>query len=113
MEVSPEETFEQNVTSRLIQLSKQCPETRILVMPHPDDMILEYPLFPQPSFDKKLIVEDLNNSVQFLSNPATVDINGTILAIGNIDILMHMGAEEISRYGWPKGYIVAVCFHMV
>ncbi|KAI8388386.1 DNA polymerase alpha/epsilon subunit B-domain-containing protein [Radiomyces spectabilis] len=91
---TPEQIFKQQVSNRLGELAKHSPTTRILLMPHSDDLIHEYPLFPQPCLSPQTL--GLQH-VQNLCNPSTVNINNTLFAIGNINVLFHLGKEEIAK----------------
>ncbi|KAI9031701.1 DNA polymerase alpha/epsilon subunit B-domain-containing protein [Phycomyces nitens] len=93
LDVTPQDVFREQVAKRINDLEKASPSTQILLMPHADDLIHEYPLFPQPQFSKEGL--GLGN-VQTLSNPAFIAVNDTRFAIGNTDILFSMSKEEVS-----------------
>ena len=65
-----------------------------MILPHADDIIHQYPVFPQPSLPTQPF--GLTH-VETLSNPALVNINGTTFAIGNIDINKNLSREEIAK----------------
>ena len=37
------------------------------------------------------------SSLQFLSDPCTIDVNGYTLGMTSTDVLFHMGGEEIAQ----------------
>ncbi|KAI7870011.1 DNA polymerase alpha/epsilon subunit B-domain-containing protein, partial [Spinellus fusiger] len=93
-DVSPEQIFEEQVSQRIRELMKTSPHTHVILIPHAHDLIHDYPLFPQPKIDtSKLGLE----KVQSMSNPATFEINGNRIVIGNVDILMSLSNSEISH----------------
>ncbi|KAG0165798.1 DNA-directed DNA polymerase alpha subunit pol12 [Apophysomyces sp. BC1015] len=93
VDASPESIFREEITTRLASLAKESPGTRILVMPHANDIIHEYPMFPQPRIRQSLLVD----GVESLSNPASIEINGNVFTIGNIDTLFSLSREEIAK----------------
>lgn len=95
MDLTPEEILQKQVTPHLSKLAEQCPGTQLVIIPHANDIIHEYPVIPQPPLPQSLLKLD---NVLTLSNPAIIDINGTTLALGNTDILMNISREEISKY---------------
>ncbi|KAI9498209.1 DNA polymerase alpha subunit B N-terminal-domain-containing protein [Zychaea mexicana] len=90
----PEDIFQERVASRLSKFAQECPGTRVMILPHADDIVQQYPVFPQPSLPAQSL--GLTN-IETLSNPALVDINGIAFAIGNIDIYKHLSREEIAK----------------
>uniref|UniRef100_A0A8C5S2T8 DNA polymerase alpha subunit B n=1 Tax=Laticauda laticaudata TaxID=8630 RepID=A0A8C5S2T8_LATLA len=53
-------------------------------------------IYPQPPFVCELAKED-RQRVLFVSDPCTLEIDGVIFGLTSVDLLFHMGAEEISR----------------
>ncbi|XP_020823786.1 DNA polymerase alpha subunit B isoform X1 [Phascolarctos cinereus] len=54
------------------------------------------PVYPQPPFSfPELPKEDIKR-VHFVSDPCNLSINGVILGLTSTDLLLHMGAEEIT-----------------
>ncbi|XP_060550358.1 DNA polymerase alpha subunit B isoform X1 [Pantherophis guttatus] len=53
-------------------------------------------VYPQPPFVYELAKED-RQRVLFVSDPCTLEIDGVIFGLTSVDLLFHMGAEEISR----------------
>ncbi|XP_032089728.1 DNA polymerase alpha subunit B [Thamnophis elegans] len=53
-------------------------------------------IYPQPPFVYDLAKED-QQRVLFVSDPCTLEIDGVIFGLTSVDLLFHMGAEEISR----------------
>ncbi|KAJ8653902.1 hypothetical protein O0I10_010469 [Lichtheimia ornata] len=94
MDLTPEEILQKQVTPHLSKLAEQCPGTQLVIIPHANDIIHEYPVIPQPPLPQSVLKLD---NVLTLSNPAIIDINGTTLALGNTDILMNISREEISN----------------
>lgn len=45
--------------------------------------------YPRPPFSFQRVL--------FVSDPCTLDINGVVFGLTSVDLLFHMGAEEISR----------------
>ncbi|KAI9271661.1 DNA polymerase alpha/epsilon subunit B-domain-containing protein [Phascolomyces articulosus] len=90
----PEDIYQERVATKLSRLTQECVGTRVMILPHADDVIHQYPVFPQPSLPSQSLGL---SGVETLSNPATIDINGTAIAIGNIDISKHLSREEIAK----------------
>ncbi|KAH8554014.1 DNA polymerase alpha subunit B N-terminal-domain-containing protein [Umbelopsis sp. PMI_123] len=95
VDASPVDVFRTQVSARLQRFIQQCPRTRILLVPHSDDLIHEYAVFPQPAMVSKEL--GLPKGVVMLSNPSMIRINEMVVGIGNIDILFNLGLEEIAR----------------
>ncbi|CAO3692560.1 unnamed protein product [Umbelopsis ramanniana] len=95
VDASPVDVFRTQVSARLQRFIQQCPATRILLVPHSDDLIHEYAVFPQPAMPSKEL--GLPKGVVMLSNPSMIRVNEMVVGIGNIDILFNLGLEEISR----------------
>lgn len=95
VDASPVDVFRTQISARLQRFIQQCPATRILLVPHSDDLIHEYAVFPQPAMPSKEL--GLPKGVVMLSNPSMIRVNEMVVGIGNIDILFNLGLEEISR----------------
>ncbi|TKC36281.1 hypothetical protein EI555_000821 [Monodon monoceros] len=54
------------------------------------------PVYPQPPFSCSDLPREDKKRVQFVSEPCTLSINGMIFGLTSTDLLLHMGAEEIS-----------------
>ncbi|XP_074087201.1 DNA polymerase alpha subunit B [Macrotis lagotis] len=54
------------------------------------------PVYPQPPFSIPEFSSEDKQRVHFVSDPCTLSINGVILGLTSTDLLLHMGAEEIS-----------------
>ncbi|KAG2223782.1 hypothetical protein INT45_001916, partial [Circinella minor] len=94
IDVTPEDIFQERVANKLSKFVQECTGTRVMILPHADDIIHQYPVFPQPSLPTQSF--GLTN-IETLSNPALVNINGTTFAIGNIDINKNLSREEIAK----------------
>ncbi|XP_063173148.1 DNA polymerase alpha subunit B [Candoia aspera] len=53
-------------------------------------------IYPQPPFAYELSKED-RQRVLFVPDPCTLEIDGVIFGLTSVDVLFHVGAEEISR----------------
>ncbi|KAM6288771.1 LOW QUALITY PROTEIN: DNA polymerase alpha subunit B [Aegotheles albertisi] len=53
-------------------------------------------VFPQPPFACPELPREDRARVLFVSDPCTLDIDGVVLGLTSTDLLLHMGAEEIS-----------------
>ncbi|CAO3642509.1 unnamed protein product [Cunninghamella blakesleeana] len=91
----PEDIFKNQIATKLNQLSRNQPNLQLMIIPHADDIIHEYPLYPQPSLSALDL--NLSNKILSLSNPSFIRINNTVIGIGNMDILLSMGQQEISK----------------
>ncbi|KAI8341362.1 DNA polymerase alpha subunit B N-terminal-domain-containing protein [Chlamydoabsidia padenii] len=92
----PENIFRSQISVRLNQFAQSSPNMQILMMPHADDIIQEWPLFPQPSMQ----LDSLNvmaPNIRSISNPSILDINGSAFAFANVDILLSLGNQEINK----------------
>ncbi|XP_071164281.1 DNA polymerase alpha subunit B-like [Mytilus edulis] len=65
---------------------------QVIVVPSYRDVHHDY-VYPQPPFDVKM--PDFKH-MHMMSDPCTVSINNIVFGITSTDILMHLGAEEIS-----------------
>ncbi|KAI8367010.1 DNA polymerase alpha/epsilon subunit B-domain-containing protein [Choanephora cucurbitarum] len=93
IETLPEQLFVEQIGRRLEQLVESLPQTHVLLMPHQDDIIHMYPLFPQPAFPDLI----KHQRIHMLSNPSAIGINDHTIAVGHVDILFRLAREEISR----------------
>ncbi|XP_061462415.1 DNA polymerase alpha subunit B [Rhineura floridana] len=53
-------------------------------------------IYPQPPFTCCELSKDDKQRVLFVSDPCTLEINGVVFGLTSVDLLFHMGAEEIS-----------------
>ncbi|XP_066466347.1 DNA polymerase alpha subunit B [Tiliqua scincoides] len=53
-------------------------------------------IYPQPPFACFDLAKEDKKRVLFVSDPCTLNINGVIFGLTSVDLLFHMGAEEIS-----------------
>lgn len=89
----PEQIFRDQVIARIEQLLDTC-KTHVFLMPHPNDIIQTWPLFPQPPLVQLNIKHD---RIHLLSNPSSILLNGHSVSVANIDTLFKLGREEISK----------------
>ncbi|XP_042294904.1 DNA polymerase alpha subunit B isoform X1 [Sceloporus undulatus] len=68
--------------------------SRLVIVPSLRDVHHFY-IYPQPPFSYDLSKED-EKRVLFVSDPCTLEINGVLLGLTSVDLLFHMGSEEIS-----------------
>ncbi|XP_072495224.1 DNA polymerase alpha subunit B [Notamacropus eugenii] len=54
------------------------------------------PVYPQPPFSCLELPKEDRKRTHFVSDPCSLSINGVILGLTSTDLLLHMGAEEIS-----------------
>lgn len=91
----PEHIFKDQVINRLEQLlDEACIKTNVLIMPHANDIIQYFPLFPQPPMTHLNIK---HNRIHLLSNPTSILLNGHSISVANIDTLFKLGKEEICK----------------
>ncbi|KAG1062536.1 hypothetical protein G6F42_027398 [Rhizopus arrhizus] len=93
IESLPEEVFHNQIAKRLEQFLEKSQRSHVLLMPHADDMIQSFPLYPQPPLENTI----RHGRLHQLSNPAQISINGHNISASNIDILFRLAKEEISR----------------
>lgn len=94
----PEDIFRTQISAKLTQFAQSSPTVNILMMPHADDIIQDWPLFPQPS----LQLDSLNvacPNIRSISNPSIININGSLFALANVDILLALGTQELGKSG--------------
>lgn len=96
VDASPVDVFRTQISARLQRFMQQCPRTQILIVPHSDDLIHDYAVFPQPAMASKEL--GVPRGVIMLSNPSMIRINEMVIGIGNIDILFNLGLEETARF---------------
>lgn len=91
----PEIIIQEQVINRLeLLLETTCQETNVFLMPHANDIIHTYNLFPQPRFENLNIK---HHRIHLASNPSSISMNGHTIAVANVDILFRLGMEEISK----------------
>jgi DNA polymerase alpha subunit B len=96
VDASPVDVFRTQISTRLQRFMQQCPRTRIALVPHSDDLVHDYAVFPQPAMASKEL--GVPRGVIMLSNPSMIRINEMVIGIGNIDILFNLGLEEAFRF---------------
>ncbi|KAF7729841.1 DNA-directed DNA polymerase alpha subunit pol12 [Apophysomyces ossiformis] len=106
---SPEDIFKEEVIARLATLAKESPTTRILLVPHANDVIHEYPMFPQPPLKRSLLVD----GIESLSNPASIEINGSAFTISNIDAIFSLSCEEIAKSRIKSDRLARLAQHLL
>ncbi|KAI8989258.1 DNA polymerase alpha/epsilon subunit B-domain-containing protein [Pilobolus umbonatus] len=89
--MTPNHLFMNEIIGRLQHLITQNDNLDVILIPHADDMIHEYPLYPQPPLNLSL----KHPRIHYLSNPCSFSVNGTSIAVSNIDILARLCKEEI------------------
>ncbi|EIE80547.1 hypothetical protein RO3G_05252 [Rhizopus delemar RA 99-880] len=88
----PEDLFREQVEVKLKHLLDACSNTQVLLLPHADDIIQTYPLFPQPP------LKDLQHPrIHLLSNPSSISVNGHVVSLANIDVLFRLAKQEIFK----------------
>ncbi|KAJ1972243.1 DNA-directed DNA polymerase alpha subunit pol12 [Dimargaris xerosporica] len=96
VDLSMDEMFQLYIASHFRQLAKTCPHTKIILVPSPRDLLHPYVSLPQPPLEV-ITKFQLPSNVMCLPNPAQFRINEVHFAVSNVDVLFHLGAEEISR----------------
>lgn len=89
----PEEIFHNQIFRKLERFLEKSQHSHVLLMPHADDIIQLFPLYPQPPLKKSAKHARLHQ----LSNPSQISINGHNISASNIDILFSLAKEEISK----------------
>ncbi|CAO3591206.1 unnamed protein product [Absidia cylindrospora] len=109
----PEDIFQNQISNRLNVFAESQPNIQVLLMPHANDIIQDWPLFPQP----KLNISELNiapsPTIQSISNPSILDINGSLFAIANVDILRSLGTQEIAKSNTPSDRLANLSRHIL
>ncbi|XP_062821380.1 DNA polymerase alpha subunit B [Anolis carolinensis] len=70
--------------------------SRLVIVPSLRDVHHVY-VYPQPPFSGSDLSKDDEKRVLFVSDPCTLEINGVVVGLTSVDLLFHMGSEEISR----------------
>lgn len=91
----PEQIFYEQVITALESVLSSCSETHIFLIPHANDIIQNYNLFPQPALPANLNIK--HERIHLASNPCSLLINGHTIGIANIDLLLRLGREEIIK----------------
>nr|XP_060614196.1 DNA polymerase alpha subunit B [Anolis sagrei ordinatus] len=69
--------------------------SRLVIVPSLRDVHHVY-VYPQPPFSGFDLSKEDEKRVLFASDPCTLEINGVVLGLTSVDLLFHMGSEEIS-----------------
>ncbi|KAM9258895.1 DNA polymerase alpha subunit B [Morus bassanus] len=69
--------------------------SHLVFIPSPRDVHHDY-VYPQPPFLYPELPKDDRPRVHFVPDPCTLDVDGIVLGLTSTDLLLHMGAEEIS-----------------
>ncbi|ORY97479.1 DNA polymerase alpha/epsilon subunit B-domain-containing protein [Syncephalastrum racemosum] len=107
----PEDIFAEKVAPLLAHLLENSPITRILLVPHQDDLLHTHPVLPQPAPQLDALT-DLAR-IEILSNPAKVFINGCLFAFNNTDVLKHISGEEVSKSSAQTDRMARLCRHLL
>ncbi|XP_022447211.1 DNA polymerase alpha subunit B isoform X1 [Delphinapterus leucas] len=89
-----EEVFKQCLRT-IIEGTRSSSGSHLIFVPSLRDVHHE-PVYPQPPFSCSDLPREDKKRVQFVSEPCTLSINGMIFGLTSTDLLLHMGAEEIS-----------------
>ncbi|XP_033734841.1 DNA polymerase alpha subunit B-like [Pecten maximus] len=68
---------------------------KFIIAPSYRDVHHDY-VYPQPPFDPKNLKQNLSKNLHFMPDPCTVCVDNVVFGITSTDILMQLGAEEIS-----------------
>ncbi|KAI8643515.1 DNA polymerase alpha/epsilon subunit B-domain-containing protein [Parasitella parasitica] len=93
IESLPEEIFHKQIVRKLEQFLEKSQHSHVLLLPHADDMMQSFPLYPQPPMENTT----KHARIHQLSNPSQISINGHNISASNIDILFKLATEEISK----------------
>ncbi|XP_053133598.1 DNA polymerase alpha subunit B [Hemicordylus capensis] len=69
--------------------------SRLVIVPSLRDVHHDC-IYPQPPFSSYELSKEDKQRVMFVSDPCTLDVNGVVFGLTSVDLLFHMGAEEIS-----------------
>ncbi|KAI9504201.1 DNA polymerase alpha/epsilon subunit B-domain-containing protein, partial [Coemansia spiralis] len=113
-DMAPEEVFCAKISPQLARLREGLPSTAsVFLVPSPDELCCPYAAFPQPPFDHALLLQlGVPAGVASLSNPAQLAINGVNVAISNIDFLLHLVKEEVSRLPAVSDRLPRLAWHL-
>ncbi|KAJ2780778.1 DNA-directed DNA polymerase alpha subunit pol12 [Coemansia javaensis] len=115
VDLLPEEIFAAKVSPQLARLRAGVPPTAaVLLVPSPDDLCHPYPSFPQPPLGRDLLSRlGVPDGVESLANPAQIAVNGVTIAVSNIDVLLHLVKEEVSRLPALSDRLPRLAWHLV
>ena len=83
----------------LRRLAEVVPNITIVMVPSTRDAVNKHVSWPQEPYDKKVM--GLPKQVRMVTNPVTISINETLVAISASDVLYNLRREEVS-VGKPK-----------
>ncbi|KAJ7307420.1 hypothetical protein JRQ81_009438 [Phrynocephalus forsythii] len=69
--------------------------SRLVIVPSLRD-VHHVCIYPQPPFAGCELSKEDKQRVLFVSDPCTLEVNGVVLGLTSVDLLFHMGSEEIS-----------------
>ncbi|XP_053908412.1 DNA polymerase alpha subunit B isoform X2 [Cuculus canorus] len=70
-------------------------------------------VYPQPPFLCPELPKDDKPRVHFVSDPCTLDIDGVVFGLTSTDLLLHMGAEEISSSSGVSDRFTRILTHIL
>ena len=90
-------------------------KTQFVIVPSQRD-VHHHPVFPQPPFSSAKISKRTDKKFErfhFITNPATININGVIIGLTSTDILLHMSVKELSFPTGATNRLVQLAEHLL
>ncbi|GAA5927523.1 DNA-directed DNA polymerase alpha subunit POL12 [Sporobolomyces koalae] len=91
----PTELFRTRISTKLVNLVRASPRTRVLLIPHGRDLTNVHVAYPQAPFDR----EDLGlpKSVTMLPNPTSFSVNEVAFGITSVDVFWSLKMQEFYK----------------
>ena len=86
--------FRYHISRPLAVLAAQLPKIQIILMPAIRDAVSKHGAWPQDRLARKDV--GLPKAAQFVTSPATLSVNETVVGASSLDVLDHLRAAELA-----------------
>ena len=112
--VSFDEIYKEEIFPKLARLARACEvaKSQLFIVPALSEARFDFPL-PQPPLNTSALFSGIAPSIQFVSNPATIEIGDYKLLVSSTDALAALNANVLFKQGDGPGRVDACLAHLL